>query len=78
MELKPCPFCGGDAEIRHTNDNHNKPYVACKFGCFKKPPCPVSHLITWDYKTEEEAVEAWNRRYDTEDIPVEYFEAGGI
>lgn len=60
--LKPCPFCGSEAWIIHTNDNHKRPYVQCKFGCFKTPPCPLSHLVTWDYKTEREAIEAWNRR----------------
>ena len=61
-ELKPCPFCGGEAWLLHTNDNHHKPYVQCKFGVFKEPKCPLGHLITWDYDTEEQAAEAWNRR----------------
>ena len=78
MELKTCPFCGGEPELRYTNDNHRKPFVACKFGCFNVPPCPLGHIVTWDYKTEAEAIEAWNRRLEPVDIPMEYFEAGGI
>ena len=65
-ELKPCPFCGSEAWIIRTNDNKKRPYVQCKFGCFREPKCPVSHLVTWDYRTEEEAVEAWNRRMSDE------------
>ena len=64
--------------MRHTNDNHNRPYVACKFGCFNNPPCPLGHLVTWDYESENNAKEAWNRRLDSVDIPMEYFENGGI
>ena len=49
-ELKPCPFCGGEAEIeRYTI----KPYVACmKCGC----SMPDRH------QTAEQAIEAWNAR----------------
>jgi len=52
-ELKPCPFCGGEAEVKFFLGNY---FVACK-------GCPGS---TFPYKgmTEEEAVEAWNRRAD--------------
>ena len=67
-ELKPCPFCGSEAWIIRTNDNKKRPYVQCKFGCFREPKCPASHLVTWDYRTEEEAVEAWNRRASDERI----------
>ena len=28
------------------------------------------------FSTAEDAAEAWNRRYDPEDIPIEYFEGG--
>lgn len=30
------------------------------------------------FRDGDKAEEAWNRRYDQEDIPIEYFEAGGI
>lgn len=61
QNLKPCPFCGGEAELCYTNDNHHRPYVRCKFGVFLSPKC-VAQQRMWDYKTTEEAVEAWNRR----------------
>lgn len=61
-KLKPCPFCGSEAWMIYTNDNHKRPCIQCKFGAFKEPKCPLSHLVAWDYKTEQEAIEAWNRR----------------
>ncbi len=28
-DLKPCPFCGGDAQIEETNEEDNAYYVHC-------------------------------------------------
>lgn len=61
IKLKPCPFCGGEAEIAYTNDNHHQPYIQCKFGVFLAPKC-VAQQRMWEYRTDEEAIEAWNRR----------------
>ena len=57
--LKPCPFCGGKAEIRHVqayyDDKRGKYlgyFVICK-NC----------LTSGDnYATEAQAANAWNRR----------------
>lgn len=62
IELKPCPFCGGEAELIYSNDNHHKPYIACKFGSMLTPKCSAYNTYQWNYKTVAEAVEAWNRR----------------
>jgi Lar family restriction alleviation protein len=61
-ELKPCPFCGGKARLDYTNDNKHRPYVHCLTGILLKPMCTLSHVDCWQYKTETEAIEAWNRR----------------
>ena len=50
-ELKPCPFCGGDAEITKWHEGY---FVECK-----KQRCGGT---IGAYKTEEEAIEAWNTR----------------
>lgn len=54
-ELKPCPFCGGKAEIisEETYSGHNLFWVEC-IEC----DCRTS-----DYEdNEKEAIESWNRR----------------
>ena len=47
-ELRPCPFCGGEAEILPEGDYHEVTCVEC--GTFRQ-----GH-------TYQDAVEAWNRR----------------
>ena len=55
-ELKPCPFCGGEAKsyARGGTDNCwlNTHWVGC-LGC---------DCGTCFYETEGEAIAAWNRR----------------
>lgn len=64
IELKPCPFCGGEAVITtiepHVHmiatfmaDCEGETFIECT-GC----TCGISG------KTEREAVEDWNRRAD--------------
>jgi hypothetical protein len=51
-ELKPCPFCGGPAELIRPHDG-GLPYVMC-----------VMHFCSGPQKTAEHAIAAWNRRAD--------------
>jgi Lar family restriction alleviation protein len=51
-ELKPCPFCGGEATIQPEGDYHE---IHCD-GCG----------IELDRRTYDEAVTAWNARAETE------------
>lgn len=55
--LKPCPFCGGKAEVRV--DDNGEFYVSCT-ECFTL----VGYCCdTWgEYETEAEAINTWNRR----------------
>lgn len=60
IKLKPCPFCGGEAEMfswqAHINDvNHLD--LACT-NCGAR---------FHDVSSEKEAFEVWNRRADTND-----------
>lgn len=50
-KLKPCPFCGGEAEMIF--------WEAMKDARVRCKACDVS---THDYRTPEEAIEAWNKR----------------
>lgn len=59
-ELKPCPFCGGKAEMevytKYNGDND------CVVKCIK---CGATVPI-W-HETEEEAARQWNNRFDVTD-----------
>lgn len=59
-ELKPCPFCGGEAQIRMVGDlKHLLMYGCENKSCFKTP------LRGCDARsTEREARKVWNRRVD--------------
>lgn len=53
-ELKPCPFCGADANIRF--DFKHDYVVFCT-----NDLCMLNEL-EYGFDSEEEAIEAWNRR----------------
>lgn len=67
-ELKPCPFCGGEASIR-TGVTSSVPKVPKAIVICQK--CSAS--TDWFYDTELDggfilkAIEAWNRRAGEED-----------
>ena len=50
-ELKPCPFCGGEAELNLLLGNYCVTCKSCMGAIF-----PAAGM------TEEEAIELWNRR----------------
>ena len=52
-ELKPCPFCGGKA---HKWSWNGGVCIECENYHVDK------HRISFQFQTEEEASEAWNRR----------------
>lgn len=54
VELKPCPFCGGDAVAGSNFDNDH--YVMCGADCDK-----CGGMVGY-MKTEMAAIENWNRR----------------
>ena len=54
LKLKPCPFCGGKAEVEYGASGYNVYQIGCQNGeCFA--------YAGWG-DTPEEAAEAWNRR----------------
>lgn len=58
--LKPCPFCGGDAEVRATS-YAGKPLAGARLFC---TGCRFS---SGDFYSEAAAVAAWNRRKEKPD-----------
>ena len=65
-ELKPCPFCGGEAKLKHGYRRKgekfgNKAYVQCKkCGC-KTLLYSQSAYERWQ-TVDEIAIHAWNQR----------------
>lgn len=73
-ELKPCPFCGGEADL-WSNEGRNGYFVRCECavcGSKTKSFFMGPHLpLEWGKTLEAEmAREAWNRRINekTEDL----------
>lgn len=57
-ELKPCPFCGGEAKEVYRYDPFDGYQGDC--GCFIASCSKCSTQIA--ERTKEKAIEAWNRR----------------
>lgn len=64
-ELKPCPFCGGEATLEKLEPRLYRPLCngVYSIACYS---CDLNFGYDLDYggtfETEEEAAEAWNRR----------------
>lgn len=64
-ELKPCPFCGGVAQMREDTTHSTAAFIGCEtLGCF-------GHA-QWE-ETEAGAIAAWNTR--TPDMAAALIEA---
>lgn len=58
-KLKPCPFCGGEAIMRHISSIMDVfSYVTCTRCGVQSPNFKVSS----EYASDDKAAEAWNRR----------------
>lgn len=53
--LKPCPFCGGEANVEKRGDS----YVV---KCFHKDSCYLVGRTLHKYHIKEAVVKKWNRR----------------
>ena len=68
IELKPCPFCGGEPEITEVIDRTPRNLEPVGFGV-KCDQCGIivakidCGVTDW-FETDEEAAAAWNRRAD--------------
>ena len=61
-ELKPCPFCGGRAELIQTKCLSNGCVLYHVFHYDLK--CHINCIRTENMATPEEAIEAWNMRVE--------------
>ena len=56
-ELKPCPFCGNDEiDCCYEAEEDVYEFYFCK--------CKACGATAGFYQTEQEAIAAWNKRYD--------------
>ena len=57
IELKPCPFCGGEAELKIIETmTHSSLYRENEVYCLD------CYATTDKYTTQELAIKAWNKR----------------
>ena len=61
-ELKPCPFCGGEAILQETGSSW------CNVICDKCGAMTKCILNNCEYSSKDKAIEAWNRRAGNENI----------
>ena len=67
-ELKPCPFCGGEAEVydyeasQDIYDGQTLGYLDTEYYTAYGCGCAMYGCIIGEKKSEEDAIEAWNRR----------------
>lgn len=61
IDLKPCPFCGGDAELKTWWAGLGvRRYI-------HRVQCSKCRCNSGDWKIKPKAVEAWNRRAGEQD-----------
>ena len=65
-ELKPCPRCGANGELKRANSYRttSPAYGKYKVRC-ENSEC-LDHYIVRYFETEGQAAKAWNRRADNE------------
>jgi len=57
-DIKPCPFCGCEAELHEDGFRDKESYdIRCTDG-----NCYLSYGAGWRFSTVSEARELWNRR----------------
>lgn len=61
VEIKPCPFCGGEASHYHHPDRSGWPNT--DWVCCENDSCGC---MTCAHETRGQAISAWNRRAPTD------------
>ena len=63
MELKPCPFCGGEVYEKGGRCDYGKKVMTLDLLC-NKCGTIFKFKSRWSENPYAEAIEAWNRRTD--------------
>ena len=72
MNLKPCPFCGGEAQIRYTGNGSGFMGYTSNVVMQSKPGfvmCLKCEVTTSRNARVCRAIEKWNRRVEDEQQP---------
>ena len=69
MNLKPCPFCGGEPEVKRVGNAHMKKvavHIYCTtFGCTVEMRCAELTRHGGNHEQcEKWAIEKWNTRHE--------------
>lgn len=64
-ELKPCPFCGGEAVLKKEYSLFT-PYANVIILCSECGATINGVVASENYCANDKAIEAWNRRYTDE------------
>jgi hypothetical protein len=81
--IKPCPFCGSEAELEHGSDHHGQWFnLGCSRHWGNVDPdraCVGGRLwYTETEKSEAEAIAAWNTRQALSDLSSNKLEPGDV
>lgn len=68
--LKPCPFCGGDADI---DEFEGKLLETVFAASCNNDDCPIGHKDHGSWPTKTDALNSWNKRAALAPVDVDYF-----
>lgn len=68
INLKPCPFCGGQAELIHNSIGFAFDRIVSAVKCVQCGARTRTFEMSTEFSCDDKAVEMWNTRY-TEDTP---------
>jgi transcription elongation factor Elf1 len=67
MEIKPCPFCGGEIDERGGTCNYEKKIMTLDLKC-KECGTIFKFKSKWANNPYQEAIEAWGERAENEEL----------
>lgn len=65
-ELKPCPFCGGEAKLAIKSMGHGA--AGAYAYCTDCSSTSYAFCVRADWCANDEAIKAWNRRAESEEL----------
>ena len=71
-DLKPCPFCGGEALLDHDYEGMGASYVRCKKCGLES----IRFIKSFECASDDRAVKFWNMRADADCI--RYMDAADV